>query len=99
VIPTPDLSSAAGALENLRGTVDDESLDSLKGSMQEMQRALAAGDWKAAQDAGLALQEGWKRVGGELHHEVLADPAGFVERHRAAQEGEGAPGSGLGVVT
>jgi hypothetical protein len=99
VIPTPDLSSVLAALENMRGRVDDQTLDSLKTSMAEIQRAIGAGDWKAAQAAGLALQEEWKRVGEELHHEVLSDPAGFVDRHRSAQQGGDAPGSGLGVVS
>jgi hypothetical protein len=97
VIPTPDLSSAMAALENLRGQVDDESLEAIKGSMQEMQRALAAHDWTAAQKAGLALQAAWKPVMGDLvPHEALADPQGFVERHRAAVVSET---SGPEIVT
>jgi hypothetical protein len=87
VIPTPDLSSAVTALETLRGRVDDQKIEAIKSAMQALQAALAKSDWAAAQQAGLALQAAWKPVMGELiPHEAVADPQGFVERHRATVE-------------
>jgi hypothetical protein len=99
VIPTPDLSSAVAAIEALRGRVDDDKLEGIKGAMQALQGALATGDWTAAQQAGLALQAAWKPVMGDLApHEALADPQGFVDRHRAAVV-EASETSGPEIVT
>ena len=87
MIPAPDLSSAMAALETLRGRVDDQKIEGIKSAMEALQGAIAKSDWTAAQQAGLALQAAWKPVMGDLvPHEALADPQGFVDRHRAAVE-------------